>query len=67
MIDVNSSNLRAVGYNPQTGTLTIQFRNNRIYEYFNVPQHIFDGLLTAPSKGRYHHKYIKRYPYRRIR
>lgn len=67
MIRVASSNLWAVDYNPQTRTLTIQFRSGRIYEYYNVPQNVFDGLLAAPSKGRYHHRYIKRYSYHRIR
>lgn len=66
MIPVASSNLRAVDYNYSNGTLTILFRNGRTYEYYNVPQHIFEGLLSAPSKGRYHHRYIKPYPYHRI-
>jgi hypothetical protein len=68
MIAVRSSNLRAVDYNPLTLTLTIQFRGGRVYEYYNVPQNIFDGLLAASSKGKYHHRHIKeRYRYCRIR
>jgi hypothetical protein len=67
MIKVASSNLLAVDYNPQTRTLTIEFRSGHIYEYYNVPLNIFEGLLAAPSKGRFHHRYIKRYPYNRIR
>lgn len=66
MIPVVSSNLRAVDYNPLNGTLTIAFRNGSVYEYYNVPQYIFEGLLSAPSKGKYHHRYIKPYPYCRI-
>lgn len=68
MINVSSSNLMAVDYNPQTRTLTIEFRSGRIYEYYNVAQNVFDGLLAAYSKGKYHHRYIKnRYSYCRIR
>ena len=68
MIRVSSSNLWAVDYNPQTQTLTIQFRSGHIYEYYNVAQNVFEALLAASSKGKYHHRYIKdRYPYRRIR
>ena len=68
MIRVSSSNLWAVDYNPQTRTLTIQFRSGRVYEYYDVGQNVFEGLLASSSKGKYHHKYIKnRYPYRRIR
>lgn len=64
---VISSNLRAVDYNPLNGTLTIQFHSGSMYEYYNVPQHIYDGLLSAPSKGKYHHRHIKNsYGYSRI-
>lgn len=68
MIPVRSSNLRAVDYNPLTLTLTIQFHSGRIYEYYGVPQNIFDALLAASSKGKFHHRHIKNsYRYRRIR
>lgn len=67
MVMVNSSNLYAVDYNPSTETLTIQFRSGRVYEYYNVPLTIYEGLLNAPSKGKFHHKYIKySYYYNRI-
>ena len=67
MVMVNSSNLYAVDYNPSTETLTIQFRSGRVYEYYNVPLTIYEGLLNAPSKGKFHHEYIKySYYYNRI-
>ena len=67
MDPVNSSNLRAVGYNPMTETLTIQFHSGHIYEYYYVPQYMYDGLMSAPSKGKYHHRYIKNsYRYHRL-
>ncbi len=67
MKPVNSSNLRSVGYDSMSETLTIQFRDGRIYEYYHVPQHIYNGLMLASSKGKYHHRYIKNsYPYKRI-
>jgi hypothetical protein len=31
----------------------------KTYEYPNVPEHIFEGLLTADSKGRYYASYIR--------
>lgn len=66
MIPVSSSNLRAVGYDPVTETLRIEFHNGT-YDYYNVPEHIYRGLLNATSKGQYHHLYIKNnYSYRRI-
>ena len=64
---VNSSNLRSVGYNPMTETLTIQFHSGHVYEYYYVPQHVYEGLMFASSKGKYHHRHIKNsYPYTRL-
>ena len=64
---VNSSNLRFVGYDPMTETLTIQFHSGHVYEYYHVPQHIYNRLMSASSKGKYHHRYIKNsYAYNRL-
>lgn len=65
MIPVNSSNLQAVGYNSELKELTIQFHSSGIYTYMEVPQHIYEGLMAAPSKGSYHHEHVKGYPYRK--
>lgn len=64
MIPVSSSNLVAVGYNPSLKELTIQFHGG-VYTYLGVPQQIYDGLMSASSKGSYHHRNIKRFPFRR--
>jgi hypothetical protein len=63
---VRSSNLRAVGYDPGTSVLTVEFRNRRIYAYSGVPQKVYDGLLQAGSHGRYFNRWVKdRYRSRR--
>lgn len=68
MIAVSSTNLSAVGYDSSNRILTILFRSGHLYEYYGVPQNIFEGLLSAPSKGKFHHRYIKNsYRYNRIR
>jgi hypothetical protein len=65
MIPVSSSNLVAVGYNPSNQELTIQFYSG-VYTYIGVPVSVYNGLMAAPSKGSYHHRYIKkRYAFRR--
>jgi len=64
MIPVSSSNLVAVGYNPSLKELTIQFHSG-VYTYLGVPQQIYDGLMSASSKGSYHHQNIKRFSFRR--
>lgn len=59
MIPVSSSNLSAVGYDPATETLTIAFNDGGLYEYYNVPQRIYEGLMNSPSKGQYFHRFIR--------
>lgn len=67
MIDVDSSNVRSVGYDESSATLYIQFSNNTMYVYKGVPIVEFEGLINAPSIGSYLHRNIKSmYPYERI-
>lgn len=66
MRPVASSNLVSIGYDAETQTLRIRFRNS-LYDYYDVPQFVFEGLMNASSKGSYHAAYIKnRYRYSRI-
>lgn len=59
----NSSAIKRAEYNPQTRRLTLWFSEGRPYDYCNVPQHIWDGLCSATSKGRYFNRYIdEKYP-----
>ncbi len=68
-IPVQSSNLASVGYDATSSTLEIEFHSGGIYQYDGVPQEIYDGLLSADSKGKYFHRNIKNagYPYTKIR
>jgi len=57
---LNSSAIDRVEYDPQTRELRIWFRpNGGPYSYYGVPQHIYDGLLRAPSAGSYFNDHIK--------
>lgn len=63
MIRVSSSAISAVGYDPETQQMQIKFVQGRTYTFCRVPQHIFDGLLSAGSKGTYYDNHIRdRYP-----
>ena len=62
MIPVDSSNLSSVGYDDYNHNLYIQFRQGE-YVYYNVPRNVFQELMAAPSKGKYHAAHIK-YSYR---
>lgn len=53
MINVASSDLSAVGYNERLTVLRIRFRNGTVYDYYDVPETVYNGLLDAVSKGTY--------------
>lgn len=56
---VESTNIAAIGYDSQSATLEIEFKNGSIYQYFNVPPIIAEQLLLADSKGSYLNANIK--------
>ena len=56
---VSSSNLVSVGYEPASETLEIEFKNGHIYQYYNVPQIMFDQLIQAPSVGTFFNANIR--------
>jgi hypothetical protein len=44
--------------------LQLEFRSGAIYLYFGVPSAVFEGLLSASSKGKYFNQIIGgRFPY----
>ena len=59
MIYVDSSSIEAVDYDPKSMELHVQFLKTGLYVYRDVPQHIFDELLNADSKGSYFNRNIK--------
>jgi hypothetical protein len=56
---VESSNIQAVGYEPDDQLLAIQFRSGDIYAYSDVPKSIYTDLMGAESKGKYFSRYIR--------
>jgi hypothetical protein len=66
---VSSSNLASVGYDAAQRILEIEFLTGSIYQYFNVPQSVYAGLMAAESHGRYFDANIKKagYSYKQIR
>ena len=58
LIPVNSSAIRAVGYDGHT--LAVLFHtSDSIYEHPGVPYSVFLGLLHAESKGAYYNQHIR--------
>lgn len=63
-IPVSSSNIRAIGYEPASQTLEVEFRDGSVYQYFGVPESIHSTLMAANSHGRYFDAHVKKAPYR---
>jgi hypothetical protein len=64
---MESSSLLSVGYDPQSRTLEVAFRNSGVYRYVDVPPEVYAQMLAAPSKGRFVNDRVKgRYAYRRV-
>jgi hypothetical protein len=58
-VPVSSSSLLSVGYDAETETLEIEFNSGGVYQYYNVPQVIYDGLMQAGSCGQYFYANIR--------
>lgn len=57
-MSVDSSNLVSVGYDEGTSILEVEF-NNGIYQYFEVPAHVYEELMNSDSKGSFLYRHIK--------
>lgn len=56
---VTSSDLAEVGYDRDTMTLEVEFHNGAIYQYFDVPDAVYQELMGAASKGRFFNANVK--------
>lgn len=54
-----SSNVAGFGYDEATQVLTVEFNSGSRYDYYDVPEHIFEGMKSADSKGKYLNAEIK--------
>jgi len=65
---VSSSNLRSIGYDLKSQTLEIEFHDGSVYQYFGVPESIYNALMSASSHGSFFHRHIKdRFGWAKIR
>jgi hypothetical protein len=66
-ITVESTVLATVGYDEARELMQVEFCGRAIYQFFGVPVVVHEGLLGAPSKGRYFNQAIRgRFPFCRI-
>jgi len=57
MIPVNSSAIRAVGYDGYT--LTVEFHTGRKYDHPNVPYDVYEAFMHASSMAAYYSQHIR--------
>jgi hypothetical protein len=66
-VNVNSTAIDSAGYMYETYTMRLTFKNGNKYDYNRVPNHVFEGLRTSESKGKFINKYIlKRYSFKQV-
>jgi hypothetical protein len=58
-VQVHSTNIASVGYDPATETLEIEFRTGRMYTYYGVPPHMHEQLIGAASLGQFFNAHIR--------
>jgi KTSC domain len=54
---VSSENIASIGY--ENGTLEVEFTSGRVYQYFDVPEHVFEELMRADSHGRFFNQQVR--------
>ena len=56
---VESDALRSVGYDVDRRILEIEFASGTVYRYFEVPEAVYAGLMTAASHGAFFGEHIR--------
>lgn len=62
-----SSNISRIGYDEDSQVLYVEFKNGSTYQYFDVPETVFEQMKAAPSKGSFVAQVLKgTYRYARV-
>ena len=63
-----SSTVKLTEYDIETQTLTVEFKNGNVYEYYKVAEETRTQLLNADSIGKYLNAHIKgKFDYKQIK
>jgi lysyl-tRNA synthetase class 2 len=66
-MDVNSTAIREIAYDPERAKLMVRFISGEHYVYVGVPGEVHRSFVHAESKGRFFQNEIRdRYPYNRL-
>ena len=65
---VNSSNIQSIGYDAPSATLEVEFTSGDVYQYFNVPDYLYQQFLQSSSYGKFLNDNISyNYRYQKIK
>ena len=59
---VESSNIASIGYDEGAEILEVEYKGkagSSVYQYFQVPVSVYQGLMAAGSKGEYLGAHVK--------
>lgn len=56
---VQSSNIKAAGFDASTGTIRVQFHNNTQWNYHGATQSDYDKWMKADSIGSHFAKHVR--------
>ncbi|SHJ30144.1 KTSC domain-containing protein [Hymenobacter daecheongensis DSM 21074] len=62
---IRSTSLKAVGYDADTQTLEIEYRNGRVVRYSGVSEAVHQGLRAVPGKALFVTQVLDGGPYQR--
>jgi len=66
-LPVESSDIVSIGYDAKAQVLEIEFKENRIYQYLDVEQRVYDLFMKTDSFGEYFFAHInKHYRYKKV-
>lgn len=60
---VTSSNIASIGYDAEQMVLEVEFNYGAVYQYFDVPESVYEGLMAVDSHGKYFDAYVKKAGY----
>ncbi len=65
---VASTSIASVGYDEASRTLEVEFKNGKVYQYYEVSAALYKQFMGAPSKGQFLNGFIRDvYSYSRVR
>lgn len=58
-IQLDSLDVRSVGYDRETQTLEVELRDLRTFRFFGVPSALYGGFMCSNSHGEFFSRFIK--------